>query len=178
MRVDPALTVLPSNPANCAATNSCSNFVPPQAPCLASPDVGNNICLATQVGFSDKGLCRSGIVATSRINVANSGGGTQQAAVIFVSHGANGYGSYIADSAGANGCRLQFPSAPEACLQALNCSSLTGLGAAECNASNTTQFVNASTVVSSTNPYDDVAVYADRNTLVSMLGNGSCQTVW
>src|SRR5262249_30262916 len=115
MRVDPALTILPSNPANCAASNSCSSFVPPAALCLAV-DVSNGVCTSVQAGAA-KGLCRTNIDASNRINVAVPGAGSQQAAVIFVSHGASGYGAYVANAENpdSNGCRLQTNCQAVAC---------------------------------------------------------------
>ena len=64
------------------------------------------------------------------------------------------------------------------CAAALTCTATNGIGAAYCNAANTTQFVDASVTRNGSSTYDDVLAYADRNTLVSMFGNGSCQTVW
>lgn len=181
MHVDPALTVLQSNPANCATNNTCSNFVPPTAPCLNAPDVSPNaFCTTAQVGFSDKGLCRTGIAAANRIGVETPGGNSQQAAVIFVSHGQSGFGSFVAASTGflvnnENGLRVPFPAAETAC-------KITGgtatAGYAACNADGDNLFVNAPPVSGGSDPYDDLLAYADRNTLVSMFGNGSCQTVW
>ena len=72
------------------------------------------------------------------------------------------------------------------CPQSLSCSvTSTSLGDAECNASNptqsasnTTQFIDAPAQPNGSSTYDDMLLYADRNSLVSMLGNGSCQTTW
>ena len=164
MRVDTALTSIP--------TSLTSVFVPPTAIC-SQTDSTNGYCLSTQVGSSSKGLCRSGLAITNRIIVTTPGGASQQAAVIFISHGSTGYGSYFAQAApnANNGSALPFPS---------NYGSCASGSYAVCNGAqaNTAQFYDAQTVVSTTNPYDDILAYADRNTLVSMLGNPGCNTVW
>ena len=155
MRVDPMLTV---------------NFgiVPPTTPCTAL-DVTNGTC--TQVGASQKGLCRSGLSNVNRINVQIPTGPVEQAAVIFVSHGANGCGAFYAGalSGALNGSRLRFPDGTQSCANG---------GFEQCNAGDTTTFVNASQVLGGSNPFDDSLTFLDRNNLVSLFGNGSCQTVW
>lgn len=88
MRVDPALTPLQS-------TSGTSVFVPPFAACT-STDVGNGVCTAAELGLSAKGFCRSGLATSNRITVTTPSGGSQQAAVILVSHGRDGYGSFFA----------------------------------------------------------------------------------
>ncbi len=155
MRVDPALT------------NPSPVFVPPTAICTAT-DASNNYCTSAQIASSAKGLCKSGFSAAERITVTTPGGASQAAAVIFVSHGQTGYGSYVATPAMAKGT-LPFP---------LNYAACSANGFAQCNAVGTTAFYDAPLTVSNTHSYDDVLAYADRNTLVSMLGNGACQTTW
>jgi len=127
------------------------------------------------------GICQSGLSVANRVNVTTPGGATQQAAVIFVSHGSHGYGAYVADALASmthnsNGCRLNFPDVGRGCTQSLGCNlSNGGEALAQCNADGQNQFVNAA----QQDGYDDMMVFADRNTLVSMLGNGTaCQTVW
>ena len=161
MRVDPALTSLPSR---------SSSFVPPAGLCTTT-DVSNNVCTSAQIGTAAKGLCRTGISASNRISVTIPGGATQQAAVIFVSHGVNGYGSFFAQAVNvsSNGATLPFSSEYASCAAS---------GYAQCNAAGTTQFYDAPAVIGASNPYDDILAYADRNALVSLLGNGSCQTAW
>lgn len=159
MRVDPALTV---------------NFgiIPPTVPCT-STDVTNGVCTSTQVGYSQKGLCKSGLSTANRINVIIPNGATSQAAVILVSHGTRGQGAFIASvtANGLNGSRYPFTDGTP------SCSSTAGY--ARCNADNNTTFYEAErTGVDSTDFYDNRLAYADRNTLVSALGNGPCQTSW
>lgn len=162
MRIDPALAV---------------NFgvVPPTAPCTTA-DVTLGACTSAQVGFSQKGLCKSGLATTNRIKVTPTSGAAQPAAVLFVSHGTDGYGAPIASalSGSSNGCRLPFPTLTLACHQSLSCTTSSGLGAAQCNASGTVQFIDAAPG----DGYDDMMIYADRNSLVSLFGSGSCQTTW
>jgi type II secretory pathway pseudopilin PulG len=195
MRVDPALTgnatnftvvVPPTKPVACA----CS--APVGGACTATPTTCtcstpvNSVCTPLPTGISQQGLCTANLsksTGAQPITVTAPSGGTQQAAVIFVSHGSNGYGSYVASALsnpnGTNGCRLQFPTVAQGCPQALSCpAGATGLAAAECNASGTANFVNAATQLNGSSTYDDLLAYADRNTLVSMFGNGACQTVW
>lgn len=164
MRVDPALTVLQS-------TSGTSVFVPPFAACNAT-DVSNGICASAQLGLSAKGFCRSGIAATNRINVTTPSGMTQQAAVIFVSHGKEGYGSFFAQARNVlnNGERLAFTGNYAAC-------TATG-GYAQCNANGDAAFVDAQSYEGDSDRYDDLVVYADRNIMASFFGNGSCQTTW
>ncbi|MDD5585942.1 MAG: type II secretion system protein [Alphaproteobacteria bacterium] len=156
MRVDPALTV---------------NFavVPPTAPCQPTdPSPCNG---STTAGQSIKGLCRSSLPAANRISI-QTGDTTQQAAVIFVSHGVNGYGAFIASaiSGSHNGERLPFPSGQPNCTN----------GHEQCNAVTTslTFYNDPITTGNDNNSFDDVLLFVDRNNLVSWLGNGSCQTTW
>jgi prepilin-type N-terminal cleavage/methylation domain-containing protein len=164
MRVDPALTSLP--------TSTTTVFVPPTALCSAT-DATNGYCTTAQAGSSSKGLCKSGLATANRIAVTTVNGATQQAAVIFVSHGATGYGSFFAQPVlnGNNGSTLPFSSGYAAC-------SASG-GYAQCNGRpNTTQFYDSPSFIGDNDSYDDILAYADRNTLVSMLGNGGCATTW
>ncbi|MDR3424867.1 MAG: prepilin-type N-terminal cleavage/methylation domain-containing protein [Alphaproteobacteria bacterium] len=180
MRVDPALT----NPANCGtASNSCSNyiFIPPTALCTTA-DYSSGYCAAqsgSPVGYSDKGLCKYNLSAASNavpITVSTPNGTSQKAAVIFVSYGSTGYGSYVASL--QQGWQMPFPSPPNNPSSATYnpCSAYSGYP--KCNAAGTANFVDAMTVVGDTDPYDDVLAYADRNALVSMFGNGACNTTW
>ena len=164
MRVDPALTT------------TASNVIPPAAACLAGDLPPNPVTpTCNMLNASQKGLCRSGISDANRIIVQTPFGNAagQQAAAIFVSHGAKGYGSYIAGARpdANNGQRIPFPATVP------DCSASTGF--TRCNANGDRFFVNAPRVDGYGNdPYDNVILFADRNSLVSQLGSGSCQTVW
>ncbi|MDR3450242.1 MAG: type II secretion system protein [Alphaproteobacteria bacterium] len=171
MRVDPALTTIP--------ISSTTVFVPPTAIC-SQTDANNGYCTSAQVGSASKGLCKSGLATTQRISVITPQGATQQAAVIFVSHGKDGYGSCFAEAAQNpnNGFRLPFPSNYAACSPAGGYGQCdAGGGSQNCNTTDTV-FYDAQSVGGDTDPYDDVLLYADRNGLISMLGNPACQTVW
>ena len=117
------------------------------------------------------GLCASGLSTTNRISVTTPGGATQKAAVLFVSAGTTGYGAYFAQASSNanNGYTLPFGTNYAAC---------NAGGYAQCNAAGTTQFYDSPAYSGATDSYDDLLTYADRNTLVSLFGNGSCQTVW
>ena len=177
MRVDPALTSLPSNAANCSATNTCSTFIPPTSTC-SSTDNSNGFCAAqsgSPVGYANKGLCKynlSGVSAARPISVSTPSGGNQKVALVFVSHGSTGYGSYIARPK-QSGYLLPFSSNYAACNPPYG-------GFSQCNSAerNSTQFYDAQSVISNDDSYDDILAYADRNTLISMLGNGACSTTW
>lgn len=162
MRVDPALTL------------NASGIVPPSAPCTANDISVTPTCLI--VNASQKGLCQSGLPTKNRIIVQTPNGTasppTQQEAIIFVSHGTSGFGSFFEQTLPSisNGQRLPFPSFVP------GCSATTG--PARCNSNNDTIFVDAQQAHDGVDVYDDMLAYADRNTLISMLGNASCQTVW
>ncbi|MDE1900903.1 MAG: type II secretion system protein [Alphaproteobacteria bacterium] len=127
---------------------------------------------------SSQGMCAAGLATSYRVLVTTPGGATQQAAVIFVSHGKEGYGSYFAQPVGNgnNGSGLPFSSAYAAC------SPSSYSGYAQCNGVQTSQstghFYDAQAISTATDIYDDILAYADRNTLVAMFGNDSCTTVW
>lgn len=163
MRIDPLLAQNPIAPATTAVA-------PPTAPCQ-SGDLGV-VPGCTVLNASQKGLCQPGLSNAGRVSVATPGGTAQQAAVIFVSHGINGRGSFVASARfnGRNGTRQSFPSTQP------DCSASTGFE--RCNADTNTAFVNATPVVSGTDPYDDLMIYADRNSFISLLGTGACQTTW
>lgn len=180
MRVDPALTtafnvVPPTKTCSCSLTGSTCAPSPNVTGCTCSAPV-NNVCAApVNAGISSLGLCTASLskLGTAKpISVQTYGGGTQSAAVLFVSHGTHGYGSYIAsaNTTARNGQSLPF-------FSFVNCSATGGF--AECNASPSSgSFIDAPMSTNAADPYDDVLAYADRNSLISMLGNGSCQTVW
>jgi len=153
MRVDPALTI---------------NFdvVPPTSLCLPGDP------LPCVQGESRKGLCQPSLPATNRINVLTPAGATQQAAILFLSHGANGYGAFYADATTNTGSDLHpvFRGAAAACTS-------TG-GFERCNANNDRDFVNASFSNDPTTAFDDQLAFLARNTLITALGNPACQTEW
>jgi len=164
MRVDPALTI---------------NFgiAPPFAPCLSTdlpPNTVTPSCVT--LGASQKGLCRSNLSSASRITVQTPAGtsppSVQQAAVIFVSHGVSGAGSFFALPvfSNSNGQRLSYPPTMPGCS--------TAGGYARCNGDGNAVYVNAPLVQTGNDPFDQILIFADRNTLVSQFNNGSCQTVW
>ena len=169
-------------------TNPSAIFVPPTTPCTQA-DVNGNLYGCTVANSSAKGLCKAGTalngsaatgIAVTPIAISGLGA-AQTAAVVFVSHGSTGYGSYNATPfvssffpfSGANFHTCNPPNN----------------GFAECNGAvvggTSRQFYDATAVLNysvanSTDRdfYDDVLAYADRNTLVSMLGNGACNTTW
>lgn len=153
MHVDTSLTV---------------NFgvVPPMAACTAA-DVTSGQC--TTVGASQKGLCRSGLSTANRLTVTNLAGSSQQAAVVLVSHGRVGAGSFIAGGRGSeDNAQMELP--------AVACSA--GGGFERCNADRDRSYIVAPVVEGGADPFDDVLMYLDRNALVAQFGTGSCQTVW
>jgi prepilin-type N-terminal cleavage/methylation domain-containing protein len=197
MRVDPLLTnnpVLatipvspaiapPSAPCTCTLQTtsqgqSCVSSSPAVCNCtlVTSPSVS---CTSTNAGQSVQGLCQKNLSTTAGarpVHVITPGGSSQPAAVLFISYGAQGYGSFMASAQQefVDGTRMSFPANSFACVN--GCAG----GFAQCNASGTGTFCDAAYTVDNTGlfSYDDVIAFADRNTLVSRFGNGSCQTVW
>lgn len=171
MRVDPALTVA-----------ALANVVPPTLPCTASDLAANPVTpTCTTVNVSQKGMCQANLSAANRVKIQTPVGASQNAAVLFISYGAKGYGAFLAEASPAftgfnGGCRLSFPNVAVACQQNLGCTSpVDGQAYAKCNATGKNTFYNP---IPQDN-YDQMMVFADRNMLVSMLGNGAtCQTVW
>ncbi|MGE4351677.1 MAG: type II secretion system protein [Bdellovibrionales bacterium] len=152
MRIDPALAI---------------NFdvIPPTLPnATGTPLCPQNIsCL---------GLCQANLPNSNRISVLTQGGGKQEAAVLFISHGKNGYGAYYADpvmNTGSNAHPI-YRGSSTAC-------SDTG-GYERCNADGDRNFVQGAFTNDPTAPFDDIVLFADRNTMVSYLGNPACQTEW
>ena len=90
------------------------------------------------------------------------------AAVVFIAHGAKGFGSYIVGTL-SNPPRLPFPSP-------VTCSNAGGF--AECNANGTSTFVDSPARFNDADPYDDLLAYADRNALVSQFGTTACTTTY
>ena len=150
MRVDPALTV-------------AFNVVPPTALCTTN----DSNCTP---GTSSSGLCSNGLTSVNRVSVRTAAGVTQQAAVIFLSHGANGTG---APAPKASKQTYAFPASATTCAAG----NYERCNANDAGDSPRPSFVQA-TQTGGTMPFDDSMVFVDRNNLVSLLGNGSCQTVW
>lgn len=169
MRVDPALT-----------TAALGKVYPPTAPCTAADLAAVPVtpsCVLT--GASQKGLCQSGLPNASRVQIKTPAGATQTAAVLFLSHGANGYGAYQADASvnylpnGMAGCRVNFPDIAATCLQTVPCGTpFDGSGYAKCNATGRNTFYNPDPQAD----YDDMMLFAGRDDLVAMLGSGACQS--
>ena len=115
-------------------------------------------------GQSRKGLCREGLSKNDSVAISFLPSNPQAfAAVIFVSHGVNGVGSY-------NALAKNFPlnarlGNPPPCQP---------LRPESCNADGDRNFY----LLDRGELFDDVIVYADRNALVSMFGSGACQTAW
>ncbi len=175
MRIDPTLANPPNLTVPPTAACRCEDFPPAKLPqgCTTAGTVDTG---CTALGLSQKGLCSVGPSNTSNmVKVRTIGGNTQYAAAIFVSHGPNGSGAYIAGpiATGNNGNRLPFRATPPC--------SATG-GFESCNAKSSPSlgdiFFNAPPSGNTADPYDDLLLFMDRNNIVSLLGNGSCQTSW
>ncbi len=107
-------------------------------------------------------LCQSGLASNSISVTYGNPAKTMTTAVIFISHGHNGYGAIATtDEQIING----FPAG------ASNSAIMNGA-----NPGNTTTHAFVDDITNS--GYDDMLIYADRNALVSMLGNGACQSAW
>jgi hypothetical protein len=138
----------------------------------ASPLVA---CAANYNALCADGSKSAGISsATAGVQVITPGGSSQYAAVIFISHGATGYGSYMAQAAPNSnyGSPILFPSTSTY----PPCS--PPVGYAQCNSAHNTltKVYNAPEVVGAADPSDDILTFASRNILVSMFGNASCPT--
>ncbi len=153
MRIDPALAI---------------NFgvTPPTTQCLPSDPFP---CVQ---GESRKGLCQANLSNSNRINIITPGSATTQAAVLVLSHGANGYGSYHSDPNANDGVDTH----PSFTGSLAPCS--TNGGYERCNANGDRDFINASVSNDPRAYFDDSLRFLDRNALVSYLGNGACQTTW
>lgn len=169
MRIDPVLSenfkvappssaCLSNDTSPCTLELSKNGICSNSAPCI----LGQNI----------KGLCQANILDEQyRIKVRTSPEAYQDAAVIFVSHGANGYGAFTAGSLSneKNGTRMEFPPNILDCVKN---------GYERCNSDGDRQFFSATVATGGDKPFDDILAFADRNNLVSLLGNASCQSVW
>lgn len=116
------------------------------------------------------GLCRANLPATNRITINLPNGASASAAVIFVSHGANGYGAYRQQTS-ASQCtnwRLPFTTGTTC---------VNGRGSERCNDKCLTPG-HAFWLTERSERFDDVIVHAGRNALVSLFGNAACTTPW
>lgn len=112
------------------------------------------------------GLCGLTLSLSTSLKVKLSSTNSQNnIAVMVLSHGANGRGAYKNAPVDDND-RMLIP--------APLCSDG---GYENCNASNTVNFA-AGLFAQGTNPFDDVYLYLDRNSLVTYLGNPPCTTEW
>ncbi len=114
------------------------------------------------------GLCSMPHSASSALNVRIENTSTSQnnIAVMLLSHGANGRGIYR-NLPESNTDRVNLPATP--------CSA--SAGGERCNADDDLGFV-AGLPAQGTDPFDDVFLYLDRNSLVTYLGNQGCSTPW
>lgn len=159
MHVDPAL----ASPALCMASEIAAN-----APgCSKNDRLLSGFCRAES---------RSGAALAQRISIRQATGGTTTASALFLSHGANGYGSYRATALNSanlcDGSRLDFPAGASCGGGARGAH-----GEELCNDKCRTADALFYDIQRGEN-FDDLLAYADRNALVSMLGSGSCATPW
>jgi type II secretory pathway pseudopilin PulG len=147
--------------------NLAVNFgiVPPASPCRTGDTTP---CTATDItnGTRKKGLCAAGLSTARRLSVTTADGGSSQAAVMLVSHGANQYGAYIS--------MIQELTARKAFRRSGTCATVSEM----CNADGDTSFYNGLAGNDPVNPFDDRLLYLDRNALVTYLGGQACNTVW
>lgn len=152
MRVDPALTadfgVIPPT-ATCKTTD-------PQ-PCPSG-------------GTSNLGLCQSGlatgsiIVRTMSINNLQT---EQNVAIVFLSHGPNGYGALVFPK--KSSATYDFPA------NSFNTFERINAGLSIPPNEDKRVFIQAHLTQTPTESFDDILTYLDRNNIVSFFGQGSCQ---
>ncbi|QQR68566.1 MAG: type II secretion system protein [Alphaproteobacteria bacterium] len=106
--------------------------------------------------------------ATARVRVKD--GGMQEAALVLLSHGANGYGAWIAGpkTAAQSATRLGFPAQLAPCANG---------GDERCNADGDRDFVDADIALGNSR-YDDVLSYWGRDILLGYAGAPPCHTAW
>lgn len=124
---------------------------------------------------SDVKLCHMPLTSATKTLLAywlGSQNTQMPVAVLFVSHGANGYGAYLpAPPPGSNACRntrLSFP-ADATCATPSNLE----LCNEKCRVPD-----NLFYQAERGETFDDILTYADRNALVSMLGTAACTSKW
>lgn len=153
MRVDPGLT------------RDCQN------------DFSQLFCSAQK-----KSLCVSGVDKTRQIRVFQPGSAIAQPnAVILVSHGANGYGAFVASAIGSdlNGSRLKFPDKTPSCNTnppiAERCNADTVLGQPK---ETDTAFTTGTPSNDPSQPFDDLLLHLDHDNLATFLGGTGCTGAW
>lgn len=113
-------------------------------------------------------ICQANLSTTNRLHVFGNNG-SQQVAVLLLSHGANGRGIYR-NTPTDNDDRILMPS--PLCTDA-------DKGYENCNASKSDNLnFYAMMAKQGTNPFDDIFLYLDRNNLMTYLGNQGCNTTW
>lgn len=117
------------------------------------------------------GLCRANLPNTERVTLNLANGASAAAAVVFVSHGANGYGAYRQQpsSAQCTDWRLPFLTGGAACSNPLGRERCND----KCQSPNHTFWL-----LERSERFDDVIVHIGRNALVSLFGNAACTTPW
>lgn len=154
MRIDPAL-----------ATNFGPQ--PPTAACTASDNQAT-----CPLDHSAKGLCAMNISKANTLQIRTPGGTTQEAAILFLSHGANGFSSYRAGPLNIG----QANNHPSYDGPSTNCSLFGGFE--RCNTDGNNVFTDADRNNNTGAPFDDFLYHLKRNALISLLGNHICETVW
>ncbi len=143
---------------------------------LAQPCSAAELAAATPgCAANDVKLCHMPLANATRtqVNYWLADQNTQMpVAVLFVSHGANGYGAYLpAPTVSGNPCRntrQSFP-ADAACATPSNLELCND----KCRVPDN-QFYQ----VERGEKFDDILTYADRNALVSMFGTAACTSKW
>lgn len=160
MHVDPALT----NPTACSGDEKTANALG----CSKNDSLLTGFCRPYPRTPAEKKI-------SLRVQLATQG--TAFTSVVFLSHGANGFGAYRTPKRKGVSCsddtRLGFPA---------NASCSGGKpsvshGEEVCNDKCLTPDELFYEIQRGEN-FDDILAYADRNALVSMLGSGSCTTPW
>lgn len=158
MRVDPYLT------------SASLAIVPPNAPCTDA-DTTLSICSSDQKSFRQKGFCKAGLKSLGTpITVQSTLSATQYAAVLFVSHGADGYGAFR-----QNQKKTTHPSFPaDSSGSVPTCTTRSEVCNADDDATFKIDYQSPDPLVQ----FDDLFQYADRNALVTLLGGQACETTW
>lgn len=144
LRIDPNLAV------------DCANKSLPNYTLYCSPDT------------TLKGLCASGVNKSQRLMVRQINTSVlQPAAVMLVSHGANGFGAFVTNPRNPVGTGHIYGGIDPG----RNC----GRDLTErCNYDGDVNFLYSTP----SEQYDDLLLYYDRNNLVSLFGTASCPNAW